>query len=278
MLFAIPDLRASRVNLLMNDFAAGLPSPLAFLGLGAAVAPVLGAPRWSIGVLPVLHEVHVSEGRTKAEMASGGGRFTPVEIVEDLVGSVRVSLLMDVPGCNDAFKVESKLLGRRIAGGTISNEKVEVKQVTFDGTALAALPRGYAMIAPHDPARRIVATGAINALSAVADVLFPAERAPGAGWLIPVAVGHRLLENPSAVPHRANTRNPNVPHVFTEPVVGIAELISIRSQRLTHLDENGMKAILWRWKAEGEWIVGHPNYHPDRCATAEQEYSHVQQS
>lgn len=273
-LFAVPGLHAGRVNLLMNDFAAGLPSPLAFLGLGAAIAPELGAPRWSVGVLPVLHEVQVSEGRTKPEMKPDAGRFGPIEIVEDLVGSVRVSLLLDVPGCADEHRVAAALLGRRIAGGTIADEEIRVEPVPRDGRALAKLPRGFAVVAPDRPARQIVATGEIDALSAVADELFPKERTPGAGWLIPVAVGHRLLEDPATAPRRANTRDPNVPHVFTEPMLGIAELVSVRSQRLRDLDDGGLSALLWRWVAEGEWVVGHPNYHPRRNLAAKQECFH----
>lgn len=277
MLFAVHDLQAGRVNLLMNDFAAGLPSPMAFLGLGAAMAPALGAGRWGVGVLPILHEVHVSEGRTKPEMALEGARFIPIEIVEDFVGSIRVSLLMDVPGCEDEHRVAGQLRGRRIAGGTIANETIRVERVACDGSALHRLARGYAVLAPDDPARRIVATGAIDALSVVATALFPEERAPGAGWIVPVAVGHRLLEDPATALPRAGTRDPQVPHVFTEPVVGIAELVSIRSRRLSDLDERGLSALLWRWIAEGCWIVGHPNYHPDRLAAAQQEQVHGQE-
>lgn len=276
MLFAVKDLRASRVNLLMNDFAAGLPSPLAFLGLGAAIAPLLGAPRWSVAVLPVLHEVVPSDGRTKPEMAAKGGYFGPIETPEDLVGSVRVSILMDIPGCNNEDAVGKALLGRRIAGGVIHNGHIEVRQVTPDGQALAGLPRGYAVVASEHNERRIVATGAIRDLSAIADVLFPTERIPGMGWLVPVAVGHRLLEDPVKVPRRAGTRDQTVPHVFTEPMVGVAELVSVRASRLTSLSETGLSSLLWRWTAEGEWIVGHPNYHPDRRVAAEKESLHGQ--
>ena len=65
MLFAMRNLRASRVNLLMNDFAAGLPSPLSFLGLADALARDLELPPWSARTLPVLHRVEVSKGRTR---------------------------------------------------------------------------------------------------------------------------------------------------------------------------------------------------------------------
>lgn len=276
MLFAVHDLSASRVNLLMNDFAAGLPSPLAFLGLGAAVAPELGAGRWDVGVLPVLHAVHVSEGRTKPEMVPSGDRFGPIEIAEDLVGSVRVSLLMDVPGCSDEHRVARALRGRRIAGGVIANEVVRVDPIAPDGQAFGRMARGFAMIAPSTPELQVVATGGIDDLAVVAARLFPAERELGSGWLVPAAVGHRLLEDPATVPPRANTRDPSVPHVFTEPAVGIAELVSVRNPRLTTLDKAGLKALLWRWVAEGEWIVGHPVYHPDRRAAAEQETVNAQ--
>jgi hypothetical protein len=268
VLFAVKNIQASRVNLLMNDFAAGLPSPLAFLGLGAAIAPALGAPRWKVAVLPVLHEVTTSTGRTKPEMTAGGGRFGPSEMPEDLHGSIRVSLLMDIPGCDSEQRLKEQLLGRRIAGGAIHNETIEVARVTPDGSALHALPRGYAVVPPDNPAKLVVATGAIDDLGALADVLFPAERALGSGRLVPVAVGHRLLEDPATASHRAGTRDATIPHVFTEPVVGAAELVSVRSQRLLSLSEEGLRLLLWRWTAEGEWIVGHPSYHPARRLAA----------
>ena len=89
---------ASRVNLLMNDFAAGLPSPLSFLGLADALARDLGLAAWSARILPVLHQVSVTEGRTKPEMEAKSGSFVPVETMEDLTGTVEVSILVDLPG------------------------------------------------------------------------------------------------------------------------------------------------------------------------------------
>ena len=274
-MFLVKNLRASRVNLLMNDFAAGLPSPLAFLGLGAAIAPALGAPRWDrrplatrrweIAVLPVIHRVDVSEGRTKAELRNKAGTFTPIEIPEDLVGSVTVSLLLDIPDCTDEHLVAEALRGRRIAGGPINNSKIEVEAVTADGSALRRVDRGYAMIPTRPPRSVFVATGQIDKLMALAAELYID---PGAGWHVPVAVGHRLLEDPATAPKRENTRDPNIPHVFAEPVVGIAEFVSVRNKRLTELDEGGLSDLLWRWTAERDWIVGHPIYHPNRRVPA----------
>lgn len=275
-MFIAHNLQASRVNLLMNDFAAGLPSPLAFLGLGAAMAPELGAGRWAVRVLPVLHEVQVSEGRTKPEMIPKNGRFSPIEMAEDLVGTVRVSLVLDIPGCSDEYQVSDALAGRRIAGGVIHNDRIQIERVASDGGAFARLGRGFAMIRPANTELGHVATGRIEDLAKIASLLYPAERQPGAGWFVPVAVGHRLLEDPSTVPRRANTRDPNIPHVFTEPAVGIAELVSIRNRRMTDLDEDGLADCLWTWTAEGDWITGHPFYHPDRRVAVAEEFPHAQ--
>lgn len=264
MIFLAKNLRASRVNLLMNDFAAGLPSPLAFLGLGEAIGRSLGTEPWKIGVLPVLHQVDVSDGRTKAEASASrkSGVFAPIEIAEDLIGSVTASLLLDIPNISDEHKVAEALVGRRIAGGPIHNHMIDVKSVTADGSCFANSNRGYAMIRATNPKSSAIASGAIDELQAFATELYPAERSPGTGWFVPVAVGHRLLEDPSSAPKRKNTRNSDIPHVFAEPVVGIAELISVRSKQLTETSANDLPDLFWRWKAEGQWVVGHQNYHP----------------
>jgi len=268
MLFLANDLQASRVNLLMNDFAGGLPSPLAFLGLGEAIGRYLGAAHWNVGVLPVLHRVDVSEGRTKAEAAPSrkSGIFAPIEIAEDLIGSVTVSLLLDIPDVSDEHRVGEALVGRRVAGGPIENSHISATSVPADGSCLRKLTRGYAMIRTTAPKSAVIGTGAIGELQAVASQLYTTERGPGTGWLVPVAVGHRLLEDPNSVPKRANTRDPAIPHVFAEPVIGIAELVSVRSKRLIETSANGFPDLFWRWQAEGQWIVGHRNYHPNHHA------------
>jgi hypothetical protein len=260
--FLVTNLTASRVNLLMNDYASGLPSPLAFLGLGAAIAPELGATRWSVKVLPILHEVTVSSGRTKPEMAPESGRFSPIEIVEDLIGTVRFSMILDVPGCSSENAVQEALTGCRLAGGVFRNTVIQTKVVADDGASLRDAPRGWALIRPDDPARRIVSRGDADSLSAVARVLFPAEREIGFGWPVPVAVGHFLLEDPATVPRRQGTRDANLPHVFTEPVLGIGELVSVRNSRLTQTTGETFDDLFWGWHTDGSWILGHLHYYP----------------
>ena len=266
MMFSIRNLRAARVNLLMNDFAAGLPSPLSFLGLGDTIVRSLGLEPWSARVLPILHQVSVSAGRTKPEMEAEGIVFSPIETMEDLTGSVVVSLLIDIPGLDDNLALADALVGCRIAGGTISNEKFTVEQVTPDGSAFSKMQRGYALMAARSADRRILSTGSKQSLADVASALFPATRLPGFGWPVPVAVGYRLLEDPDTVPARSRTRSRTVPHVFAEPVLGIAEMVSVRNETLTKATAADLTSILWGWDARDTYILGHSAYHPTSSA------------
>jgi len=271
MKFLVTDLTASRVNLLMNDYASGLPSPLAFLGLGAAIAPEVGAGRWSVGVLPVLHDVAVSAGRTKPEMTPASGHFSPVEIVEDMTGTVRFSMVLDVPNCFDEIVVAKALAGRRLAGGAFQNPEIRVKPVADDGAALRGAPRGWVLIRPDKYTRRIISRGDTDSLGAIAEVLFSAERESGFGWPMPIAIGHFLLETPETVPRRRGTRNAELPHVFTEPVLGIGELVSVRNRSLTEASKEVFDDLFWRWHAEGDWVLGHRAYLPKSYSFAQEE-------
>ena len=276
-LYVLKDIRASRVNLIMNDFAAGLPSPLSCLGLGDLLCRNLGLEPWSARVLPILHRVFVSEGRTKPEMENKKSRtkpemenksgnlfhFIPIETVEDMTGTVELSLLLHLPGCKSESLIREQLVGCRIAGGLIQNEKIEVKPATPDGSAFCDLRRGYAMIRPETPERRKIATGDQEDLAAIAATLFPVEPQPGFGWIVPSSVGYRLLEDPETAPQRIRTRSKEVPHVFAEPVLGIAELVSERNSRLTELTETGLDALFWSWDARDDLVLGHSAYHPD---------------
>lgn len=262
MRFSIRNLRASRVNLQMNDYVAGLPSPMAFLGLAESIGRDLGVKPWEASVLPILHAVHVSDGRTKPEMEPKAGIFGPIEIMEDMVGTVDVSLILDLPGYENAEDLRARILCKRIAGGTIANENVRVESVAADGSCLKGLPRGYALLRPDQAERRIISSGDLVQMERIARILFPETREPGRGWIIPVAVGHRLLEDPDTAPKRLRSRKSGVPHVFVEPCLGIAELVSIRNARLTGLDDVGMSDRFWRWSALGQHVLGHPAYQP----------------
>lgn len=264
MIFAVKNIKASRVNLLMNDYAAGLPSPLSFLGLADALVRDLALVPWSGRVIPVLHSVAVSDGCTKPEMERKSRVFAPIETMEDLVGTVEVSLLIELPGCESVADVEEAMMRRRIAGGIIQNDRITVTDVTADGMAFRGLSRGYAMVRPdsHLPERLQISRGDESSLAAILDTLIPKERPPGSGWIVPVAAGYRILEDPDTTPARIRRRDPRFPHVFAEPLLGIAELVSTRSTRLTELSEEGLEALFWSWHAKDSYILGHSAYLP----------------
>jgi hypothetical protein len=270
-LYVVKNVRASRVNLIMNDYAAGLPSPLSFLGLGDLIMRNMGLEPWSARVIPVLHQVYVSEGRTKPEMDNKSGIFEPIETMEDLTGTVDVSLLFHLPGCESESDLRAQIDGCRIAGGVIQNDDFKVEAVTPDGSAFRGLRRGFAMVRPELPERRFITSGDLTpdqiGIARIAAMLFPAERPPGFGWVVPASVGYRLLEDPETVPQRIRTRSKTIPHVFAEPVLGIAELVSVRNSRLTGLTMSGLDQLFWHWNAQRDLVLGHSDYHPETTTT-----------
>lgn len=263
MRFAITGIRATRVNLHMNDYVSGLPNPLASVGFADTIVRRLDLKPWSAKVLPILHGVHVSVGRTRPEYAPSskrGGLFGAAEMPEDLIGSAEVSMIVDLPECDSEHSVLAAVKGMRFAGGVMTEEP-EVSVVLRDGAALRNVPRGYAVV-PATQHRNITSFGNPDSLTAVANILYPEKRERGDGWLIPTAIGYRLLEDPDRVPKRRGTRRPDVPHVFAEPGVGIAELVSVRSSRLVGLPDEEFENHFWRWDARGDLVLGHPAYHP----------------
>ena len=265
MLFVAKDLKASRVNLMMNNFVAGLPSPLSFIGLGDVIARNLGdeTPSWSVRVLPILHEVDVSIGRLKPEMQRTGSFFKPIETFESMHGTVCVSVIFDIPGCEDELAVSEILNGKRISGGPIWNKEVVVAKVLPDGSSFSELNRGYAIVAPTKPEMCVTSHGDYASLTRLAETLYQREGGKGSGWIIPSAVGYRLIEDPKTAPTRSGVRDQDIPHVFAEPLTGIAELVSIRNPRLRDATTDEFSKMLWSWHSINNEILGHRAYIQD---------------
>jgi|TARA_R100000935_G_scaffold18953_1_gene36547 hypothetical protein len=265
MLFYVKNITATRVNLIMNDYVAGLPSPLAFLGLADTVARKVGIEPWSAGVLPVLHSVVASEGRTKPEMEAKSGTFRPVETLEDMTGIVTFSMLLDLPGFESAAQLRQILPALKLGGGIFQDHTLQGHQLdeaTPDGSAFRNFNRGFALLPTQQDGLRVISSGDTAALAKVAQTVFPKDRQPGSGWIVPVAVGHHLIEDPDTVPYRRGKRDHAIPHVFTEPVLGIAEMVSVRNPILTGATPDQLAAKMWRWHAAGSHVVGHSTYHP----------------
>jgi hypothetical protein len=260
MIFVAKNLKANSVNLLMNDHAAGLPSPLSFIGLADVLARELGLAPWSARIIPILHAVHVSKGRKNPELLPTPGKFSPIEIVEGITGSAEVSLIIDLPGFDDSTELAEALIGKRIAGGPIASTSITVREVTADGSAFSGLRRGYAMVRPDDPRRQGASRGDLESLKQIASTLYPAEKGEGFGWIVPASVGYRLIEDPDTVPARQGTRSETIPHVFAEPLVGIAELLSVRNTRLRNASTDYLNDLFWGWVPNDDLITGHSAY------------------
>jgi hypothetical protein len=262
MIYIIRNIRASRVNLAMNDYVSGLPSPLSFIGLADSLARTLKLKPWSASVLPILHHVTISKGRTKAEAIPEGKVLRPAENMEDLVGTVEVSLILDLPGCESELDVAAAMRGKRIAGGEIAGDDINVIAVTAEGRSLRKIKRGFAMIAPEKDAYQQVSSGNLSKINEIIDLIFPAERKAGDGWIIGVAAGYRLLEDPSIKTNRSCRRDVTINHVFAEPCLGMAELVSVRNSRLTSSNEEKLKSFMWKWSIKNDFLLGHQNYQP----------------
>lgn len=259
MMLSVKNLRASRVNLIGNDFVSGLPSPFAFLGLAASIAPRFGAERWGVGVLPVIHSVDVSDGRTKGEQVRDGKGWKTIEIPEDIRGTVTFSLIIDFG--EDAYVDEAELAGiigsSRFAGGAIfpvSGRRIDTDTV-LDGSALRTFRRGRSLVPVEG---KPVAYGYDDDLMSLAQAVFPENAEDRTGWLVPSAVGYRMIGEPTLA--RGNVRDQDVPHVFAEPVAGVAELVSPRNARLSGLDDRGLRDVMWRYATKPGRVAAHSFY------------------
>lgn len=243
----VQNMTASRVNFLQNDFAAGLPSPFAFLGLLASIAPRLGVPRWQMGVLPILHSLSVSPGRTRGNQIPKGNRITVLEISEDHRGTVVFSLLVDPGQDIDEREMAEAISTCRLAGGMIfpaSKRGITASHVPRDGSAFRRSARGRVILPMSG---QPILSGHSEEIMSYADALFPEDRTALPGWRVPVAAGYLLLEDPQHPAERRNLRDPDIPHVFAEPVAGIAELVSPRNPRLTGMGREELTAAMWRY-------------------------------
>lgn len=270
---------ANGVNLLQNDFVAGLPSPLAALGFAGAAIRNVEAQRglssgdldpWSASALPILHSVSLSKGRQRAEPKRGKPRedysqLQAIELPETLTGEVIASILIETDAVIDEAELRRAVQGMRFAGGTLKAtgnrlDGVAVRRLEENTLKEAkGLQRGFAMMPPvgRDDAMAV----SFGDEDTMRDVFIRLNRrTEKSGYLVPAAVGLRLLESPDSAAPRSASRDPVVPHVFSEPAAGIAELVSIRNPRLR--DAPDLSPMMWRWSpTETHSYVMFSNFH-----------------
>jgi hypothetical protein len=266
----ISNMSASRVNLLQNDYASGLPSPTAFLGLADVIGHALGFDRWSMSVLPVLHQVMPSAGRTRPEFIKKGRKFSATENVEDMHGHVKFSMLLDLPEPRAIDQIRAASRHRFLAGGAIfpdhGSQPITVSELPADGQGFRKCALGRVLVPGlRDDMAGTVSFGDPGSFAKLKSVLMcpSTDENPTPGFRVPVAIGYRLITTPGQNPVPACARDDKTPHVFAEPGVGVAELVSVRNPRLTDLDEPGLSELFWRWSASGDHITAHPVYNPN---------------
>ena len=258
MLYVIGPAVAGNANLQQNDFVAGMPSPLAALGFAGALARKINAEfgldvdPWAVRVMPIYHAVSPSVGRVKPA-AKRGARQTmeATEIAESTTGEVILSLVVEIDGALDAARMAEIADRMRFAGSAIfpyrPGAAVPVRRLEGKTLADLRLPRGYAMVPPAGRERgRITSFGEPETLNVLAEAL-TGKSEKGEGYLVPCAIGLRLLETPEEAGPRKGARDPEIPHVFAEPGVGLAELASIRTPDLARAHPSDLAARMWRW-------------------------------
>ncbi|WP_411839796.1 hypothetical protein [Paracoccus sp. ME4] len=279
MRYLFSNLTASRVNLLQNDFAAGMPSPLAFMGLAGFIAGKVGFGHFEARVMPILYSVTPSEGRIRPEYQfqtdKSAKGFAPVEIPESMRGHVEFGFLLDLPGLVDIAMLQNALKKARLAGGIIfaknGKDTFDIRSVPEGGAGLRMSPRGRAVIPGiRDDLRHLTCWTETHEFEQVQDALAQrsTEDNPTPGMRVPAAIGYRLLTLPGQNPNPTYVRDPGVPHVFAEPGTGVAELVSVRNTALADLDEDAFSERMWSWSISGRHVVAHSVYLPSQQAEA----------
>lgn len=267
MKLLVGNLVCGKVNLFQNDYASGLPSPFSCLGFADAIGHACGFPRWSTAVLPVIHDLQVSSGRTKPELKrseKSGGKFAPVEIMESMTGHVEISFILDLPDVANTTKVEEFMKTARFAGSLAFPGRggFKITEIRDGSEDIFKVRRGYAFL-PASFGKKIAAPvsfGEPESLKALRDKLILEKRESGSGWVVPAAVGYRYLEDPKFVAPRKATRNPSIPHAFVEPGVSTGELVSIRNKKISDLNPENFDQIFWRWSSNEKGIFAHEIY------------------
>lgn len=281
----IPCLQLENVNTEANLHVAGLPAITSFTGfvhwlqlnwLAREVESAEAEEMVFQGVAIIGHSLSLYEGQSKCPQALHGMAPTRPEeinpsIVQELKGDLGITLIIKViqdedgdEECvrgvfskNNLKQLAARLLEMPIAGGRLVKPTAPFFVTSSKRLAeeLRNLSYGWLLcnakehLDGKDDDSRDALDRLLDALAVTKgdDDTFHRQQP---GWLIPVAIGYRLLEAPVA---RPGTRK-QLPHAYAEPVISLAQWRYLPS--LIHgansCDLQGMGA-LWRHT----W---HPNH------------------
>lgn len=260
---------AAGANLDGNSLCCGVPSPLAALGFADALSRRAGGPGAPDSeACVIVHTCQVSEGQIKpAVILAGKGRVQNAEIPERVIGFVRATLILsNLPEIDEEF-LHDAVPGMRFCGAPIfpmrSASRIPVSILADDnpGTLFGGLPRGFALVPRPDLASP--AFGSAGEIDGLCEHLARFEecdwRRKTPGWIVPVPIGYRALQDLVAAVPRASSRDPYVPHIFVEDAAGLAEFVSIR--RLAREPELSVHPF-WRWAIDRPTglFLAHPDF------------------
>lgn len=211
----------------------------------------------------IFHRAHQHRGRPRCPKALHGKTPSHKEffppIVDEFKADYRISLAARLYW--DSEEDDSEQAGKtladpqtlntlrnylakhRFAGGTIH----PAKQADHDMPRYAAaeetfcqhitqLGYGSALIDRYDLLAKIQAEQGQDALDALLDAvaLFPVQENEKdektrtrkyPGWIVPLAVGYRAIEEPQSRPNR---KNDQYKHIYAEPLTGLGQCLSVR--------------------------------------------------
>ena len=281
----IPCLQLENVNTEANLHVAGLPAITSFTGfmhglqLNWLAKEVDNAEVEEMvfqGVAIIGYSLALYEGQSKCPQALDGMAPTKPEeinpsIVQELKGDLGITLIIkvmqdedgdeeclrDVFSKHNLDQLAARLLQTPMAGGRIVKPTkpffvISSKRLVEE---LRKLPPGWLLCNAKEHLDGKV-DDTRDSLDRLLDALTVTKSDDGKfhrqqpGWLIPVAIGYRLLEEPL---NRPGTRK-QLPHAYAEPVISLAQWRYLPSliHAANSCDLQGMGA-LWRHT----W---HPNH------------------
>jgi CRISPR type I-F-associated protein Csy2 len=275
----LPRVEYRGANAMPAWWCTGAPGPMAARGFAGALAIAIGgrdAIRWLRGASVVHHDVTLRAERIGRRLyphqlraaslvskddyagSSGTALSSQPTVRCDGVASLVCAFAEDAP--IDAGAVENFLRRARFAGGTVADHGFVASKPLIAGSLREAATCVRSGFSFHDRTDLLVPrqgeSDPLDAfLRATRREKRPTDQLPGGSateqqaagspaegpeaWLQPYLVGYRAL---TALDPAARSRDGH-PHAFAEPLVGLAQLVSLRSKGLSLWDYSSVHGL-----------------------------------
>lgn len=252
---SIKNIKVYNVNMSSSDYITDAVQPSAYLGFASAIKSNIAkhldteiTSLFNVSVLPIVHSQQTSVNKiTHEHVKSDKGRVKNAELAEEALGTLHFSIIIDFGEYLDAENITlliKRNLPTRLAGGVVSSmslsgdfEDIEVEELTtVDAAVLKKVQQGYVFSEATKQESVSVFDGNIDDFVDIIDTLSFRTPAPRAGWLIPIQIGYKVLNNIDEAKPKIGSRDITQKHVFAETVISICELVSTRNSALRNAD------------------------------------------